>query len=89
VRSSASQAVKAPSVLLNRATHLIPTTFRHQTASSSRPILGKVNDADDDEHLISLRFRSLQLYQAFLKGHGEEAEKDAHGTAYLLRSLAV
>jgi hypothetical protein len=48
-----------------------------------------VNDADDDEHLISLRFRSLQLYQAFLKGHGEEAEKDAHGTAYLLRSLAV
>jgi hypothetical protein len=30
-RSSASQAVKAPSILLNRATHLIPTTFRHQT----------------------------------------------------------
>jgi putative transposase len=32
VRSSASQAVKAPSILLDRARHLIPTTFRHQTS---------------------------------------------------------
>ena len=31
MRSSASQAVKAPSILLNRPTHLIPTTFRYQT----------------------------------------------------------
>jgi putative transposase len=39
VRSSASQAVKAPSVLLNRATHLIPTTFRYQTILAARGIV--------------------------------------------------
>jgi hypothetical protein len=28
-----AQAVKAPSILLNRATRLIPSTFRYQTIS--------------------------------------------------------
>jgi hypothetical protein len=34
---SASQALKAPSILLNRATHLIPTTFRYQTPPQLSP----------------------------------------------------
>ncbi|WP_262032043.1 hypothetical protein [Microvirga sp. Mcv34] len=43
MRSSAPQAVKAPSVLLNRATHLIPTTFRYQTVRSLHLVIGKLD----------------------------------------------
>ncbi|WP_338105692.1 cupin domain-containing protein [Microvirga tunisiensis] len=42
MRSSASQAVKAPSVLLNGVTHPIPTTFRHQTAKHEYEVVGYV-----------------------------------------------
>jgi transposase InsO family protein len=34
MRGSAPQAIKAPSILLNRPTHPVPTTFRYQTARS-------------------------------------------------------
>ncbi|WP_210252263.1 hypothetical protein, partial [Microvirga tunisiensis] len=57
VRSSASQAVKAPSVLLNGVTHPIPTTFRHQTAVQLEDVLCDIKANRDnlrhDEWLLS------------------------------------
>jgi regulator of RNase E activity RraA len=70
VRGSAAQAVKAPSVLLNCATHLIPTTFRYQT--TIRP--GDIVSADDDGVVVVPKETIAEVCSASAAREDKEAQ---------------